>query len=218
YTEDQQTLPRIFALETQLASKAALVEQPFRPGVTAPGHEVLQDIDWKAVPPLGGYVATTLKSTADLLLLTHQEDPLLATWRYGLGRAAAGRRRPRAGRARPLPRAVPRPAGGRVPRRGVRAPGREHGRLAPGGAGSPVCAGAAGARGRRDAAARGLGGDGRGRAGGAPGRLRAGAAPVAGRRRPLAVDAWIRRRDAAARDRAASCGARHPRRDLPALA
>ncbi len=89
YTEDQQTLPRIFALETQLASKAALVEQPFRPGVTAPGHEVLQDIDWKAVPPLGGYVATTLKSTADLLLLTHQEDPLLATWRYGLGRAAA---------------------------------------------------------------------------------------------------------------------------------
>jgi Ca-activated chloride channel family protein len=89
YTEDQQTLPRIFALETQLASKAALIEQPFRPGVTAPGHEVLQDIDWKAVPPLGGYVATTLKSTADLLLLTHQEDPLLATWRYGLGRAAA---------------------------------------------------------------------------------------------------------------------------------
>jgi len=89
YTEDQQTLPRIFTLETQLASKAALIEQPFRPGVTAPGHEVLQDIDWKTAPPLGGYVATTLKSTADMLLMTHQEDPLLATWRYGLGRAAA---------------------------------------------------------------------------------------------------------------------------------
>jgi uncharacterized membrane protein len=89
FTEDQQALPRIFTLETQLASKAALIEQPFRPGVTAPGHEVLQEIDWKAAPPLGGYVATTLKHSAELVLLTHQEDPLLATWRYGLGRSAA---------------------------------------------------------------------------------------------------------------------------------
>jgi uncharacterized membrane protein len=89
YTEDQQTLPRIFTLETQLASKAALIEQPFRPGVTAPGHEALQDIDWKTAPPLGGYVATTMKNNAELLMLTHQEDPLLATWRYGLGRTAA---------------------------------------------------------------------------------------------------------------------------------
>ncbi len=89
YTDDQQTLPRIFALETQLASKAALVEQPFRPAVTAPGHEALQDIEWKTSPPLGGYVATTIKNNAELVMMTHQEDPLLATWRYGLGRSAA---------------------------------------------------------------------------------------------------------------------------------
>ena len=31
YTEDSQTIPRIFTLETQLASKASLVEQPFKP-------------------------------------------------------------------------------------------------------------------------------------------------------------------------------------------
>jgi len=49
----------------------------------------MQDIDWKAAPPLGGYVATSLKSTAELVLMSHQEDPVLATWRYGLGRAAA---------------------------------------------------------------------------------------------------------------------------------
>jgi uncharacterized membrane protein/secreted protein with Ig-like and vWFA domain len=89
YTEDSQTIPRIFTLETQLASKASLVEQPFRPQLTAPGHEAMQDIDWKSVPPLGGYVATSLKSTADLVLMSHQEDPVLATWRYGLGRSAA---------------------------------------------------------------------------------------------------------------------------------
>src|SRR5207237_1357575 len=89
YTEDSQTIPRIFTLETQLASKASLVEQPFKPQLTSPGHEAIQEIDWKSVPPLGGDVATTLKSTADLVLMSHQEDPVLATWRYGLGRSVA---------------------------------------------------------------------------------------------------------------------------------
>ena len=89
YTEDSQTIPRIFTLETQLASKASLIEQPFKPQLTSPNHEAMQEIDWKGVPPLGGYVATTLKSTAELVLMSHQEDPVLATWRYGLGRSAA---------------------------------------------------------------------------------------------------------------------------------
>jgi len=89
YTDEGSTVPRIFTLETQLASKASLVEQPFKPTVAAPGHEAIQDIDWKEAPPLGGYVATTLKGNAEMVLMTHQEDPLLATWRYGLGRAVA---------------------------------------------------------------------------------------------------------------------------------
>ena len=89
YTEDDSTIPRIFTLETQLASKASLIEQPFKPTVGSPAHEAIQEIDWREAPPLGGYVATSLKSTADMVLMTHQEDPLLATWRYGLGRTAA---------------------------------------------------------------------------------------------------------------------------------
>jgi hypothetical protein len=89
YTEDDSTIPRIFTLETQLASKASLVEQPFKAAPANPSHEAIQDINWKEAPPLGGYVATTLKGSADMVLMTHQEDPLLATWRYGLGRAAA---------------------------------------------------------------------------------------------------------------------------------
>ena len=89
YTEDDSTIPRIFTLETQLASKASLVEQPFKPVVASPAHEAIQEINWKEVPPLGGYVATSMKANADLVLMTHQEDPLLATWRYGLGRSVA---------------------------------------------------------------------------------------------------------------------------------
>jgi uncharacterized membrane protein len=89
YTEDSQTIPRIFTLETQLASKASLIEQPFKPQLTAPSHEAVQEVDWRNVPPLGGYVATSLKPTAELVLMSHQEDPILATWRFGLGRAVA---------------------------------------------------------------------------------------------------------------------------------
>jgi uncharacterized membrane protein len=89
FTEETLTVPRIFTLETQLASKASLVEQPFRAVVTAPHHETIQDIDWTKAPPLGGYVATSIKGTADQVLMTHQEDPLLAAWRYGLGRSVA---------------------------------------------------------------------------------------------------------------------------------
>ncbi len=89
YTEDDSTIPRIFTLETQLASKASLVEQPFKAVVASPAHEAIQEIDWKDAPPLGGYVATSMKPNADLVLMTHQEDPLLATWRYGLGRSVA---------------------------------------------------------------------------------------------------------------------------------
>ncbi len=89
FTEETMTVPRIFTLETQLASKASLIEQPFRPIVTNQYHETIQDIDWSKAPPLGGYVATTIKPTAEQLLMTHQEDPLLAAWRYGLGRSVA---------------------------------------------------------------------------------------------------------------------------------
>jgi uncharacterized membrane protein len=89
FTEETVTVPRIFTLETQLASKASVIEQPFRPVVTSPYHELIQEIDWTKAPPLGGYVATTLKPTAEQVLMTHQEDPLLAAWRYGLGRAVA---------------------------------------------------------------------------------------------------------------------------------
>ena len=89
YTEDIYSIPRIFTLETQLASKASIIEQPFRPVLSHGGHEIIQDIRWEAAPPLGGYVSTTAKPTADTLLISHQRDPVLAAWRYGLGRSVA---------------------------------------------------------------------------------------------------------------------------------
>lgn len=89
FVEEPTEVPRIFTRETQLATKTALMEEPFRALPVQGAHEVTQGIDWSKAPPLGGYVATTPKPTADVLLLTPHQDPLLAVWRYGLGRAAA---------------------------------------------------------------------------------------------------------------------------------
>jgi uncharacterized membrane protein len=89
YTEDVYSIPRILTLETQLASKASIIEQAFKPVLTHPGHEIVQDIHWGQAPPLGGYVSATPKRAADVLLVSHQRDPILAAWRYGLGRSVA---------------------------------------------------------------------------------------------------------------------------------
>ncbi|HXZ43539.1 MAG TPA: VWA domain-containing protein [archaeon] len=89
YTDDISSIPRIFTRETQLASKASIIEQPFRPILVQEGHEIVQDIHWDQAPPLGGYVSTTPKPTADTLLISNQRDPVVAAWRYGLGRSVA---------------------------------------------------------------------------------------------------------------------------------
>ena len=48
------------------------------------------DIDRRAMPALNGYVETTVRDGADALMeVEGSGDPLLATWRYGLGRVTA---------------------------------------------------------------------------------------------------------------------------------
>ena len=80
------SLPRIFAKETAMAMRTQMVEEPFLPVVSAPS-DILRGID--ATPQLLGYVATTPKSLATVSLVSHQKDPVLATWQYGLGRSVA---------------------------------------------------------------------------------------------------------------------------------
>jgi Mg-chelatase subunit ChlD len=81
-------LPKIFTREVFLASKATLNEEPFaaRPASDSP---LVSSIGWSSAPLLYGYVATSLKDHAQAPLLTAKDDPLLAVWRYGLGKAAA---------------------------------------------------------------------------------------------------------------------------------
>ncbi len=87
-TSDALSLPRIFAEETLRATRSNLVETAFRPVVGADGDEIA-GIDWTAAPFVLGYDATSVKAGTRVLLATERGEPLLATGRIGLGKAAA---------------------------------------------------------------------------------------------------------------------------------
>ncbi len=87
-TSDATTLPQIFSTETMKVAQSSLIEEPFQPVVVKPSA-LLGGIDWAQAPLLLGYNSTKPKPTADVLLATERGEPLLATWRYGLGQAAA---------------------------------------------------------------------------------------------------------------------------------
>lgn len=83
-----ESIPAIFAQETVLAARAYIIEGAFIPGSFQPSP-ILSDIG--SLPPLQGYVATTPRQTAQVILRGDAPyyDPILAQWQYGLGRAAA---------------------------------------------------------------------------------------------------------------------------------
>ena len=87
FIEDAARVPRIFIQETQIASQSTLVEEAVQTTVVM-SVEAFTDIDMDAAPPLRGYVRTLAKETAEVLIQSDSENPLLARWRYGLGRTA----------------------------------------------------------------------------------------------------------------------------------
>jgi uncharacterized membrane protein len=87
-TSDPHDIPQIFTKETMTASKSSLIEEPFLAQVYH-DEQVIRSIDWKNAPFLFGYIVTAPKSTANVALLTERGDPLFASWRFGLGKAAA---------------------------------------------------------------------------------------------------------------------------------
>jgi uncharacterized membrane protein len=83
-----QDVPQIFLKETNEALKPWIVEGSITPRLTSLA-EVLPGVPLDAFPALTGYVATTPRAAADVVLQSPQGDPLLATWQYGLGRVVA---------------------------------------------------------------------------------------------------------------------------------
>ncbi len=86
YTDEFTDLPKIFTKETILAGKTYLNNTMFYPKASD-FSQILIGIE--QIPALFGFVATTKKDRADLILKTDNDEPILASWQYGLGRSVA---------------------------------------------------------------------------------------------------------------------------------
>jgi Mg-chelatase subunit ChlD len=87
YVDNPAGVVQIFADETNLAAGKSVRDESFLP-VVKKTVEAFKGIDFKTAPQLHGYVATKAKSTAEVLLATRLDRPLLARWQYGLGKTA----------------------------------------------------------------------------------------------------------------------------------
>jgi Ca-activated chloride channel homolog len=87
-TNDARDVPRIFMTETTIASQGLLIEKGFLPRQASAGDAV-RGIPLESMPGLKGFVLTYMKPGAEMIASALYSAPLLATWRYGLGRSAA---------------------------------------------------------------------------------------------------------------------------------
>jgi len=97
FTDDARKLPRVFVRDVSIAARNAFIEPEkgiaptlvtLRGGDRTELDPIVRGLG--ALPRLEGQVATTLKARASMLMYGHKpEDPLLAKWRYGLGKVVA---------------------------------------------------------------------------------------------------------------------------------
>ncbi len=87
-TMDPQAITRIFTQDTMRHTGRMIREEAFQPTMVE-RHPMLKN--WTEIdsPPLLGYVKTNRKATAQIPLVTDLGDPLLAHWRFGLGKVTA---------------------------------------------------------------------------------------------------------------------------------
>lgn len=87
FVDEFSTIPQIFTKETFLASKAYINNRTFKPQIRA-FHEIVNSLG-KEILEVDGYIGTSNKDRAEVILVSDQEDPILSTWQYGLGKSIA---------------------------------------------------------------------------------------------------------------------------------
>ncbi|MCT4544088.1 MAG: VWA domain-containing protein [Vallitalea sp.] len=87
-TKDGRNIPRIFAKETFMATRTYLNNITFVPNIVS-YHSILSDIYNDGLPELDGYIGTSPKEAATVLLTSPTYDPILSVWQYGLGKTVA---------------------------------------------------------------------------------------------------------------------------------
>ena len=88
YADTVNSLPGIFAAEAKRITNPAIIEKETNIKASKNLKEITS-ININDIPSINKYNATSQQKTADVLMASEDEFPLLATWRYGLGRVAA---------------------------------------------------------------------------------------------------------------------------------
>jgi uncharacterized membrane protein len=86
--ERAEQLPAIFTQDVAVMSRSAIEEGAFVPKLS-PAELILQGFLGEGVPPLLAYNLTEDRPLAQVGMLTHKDDPLLAHWQFGLGQSLA---------------------------------------------------------------------------------------------------------------------------------
>ncbi|MEZ5386640.1 MAG: VWA domain-containing protein [Prosthecobacter sp.] len=87
-TLDASGIMRIFTQDTLMHTGRMIREDPFMPELKEKQPILAGFENWDS-PPLLGYVKTTRRTSAQVPLVTETGDPLLAHWRFGLGKCTA---------------------------------------------------------------------------------------------------------------------------------
>ena len=90
YARDPTVLPRIFVKEAKVVKRSLIFNQKFQPLLVL-STELTKGVSPDEIPPLLAYVASTPKPRAQVLMTSDNDnkDPILAAWRYGLGKSLA---------------------------------------------------------------------------------------------------------------------------------
>lgn len=87
FCPDPSRVPRIFVRETILVQRSYIIEETVQPERTSV-HPILEDGEALGIPELHGWIATEPKERSEVILRI-KNDPLLAAWQVGLGKAIA---------------------------------------------------------------------------------------------------------------------------------
>jgi uncharacterized protein YegL len=87
FLNDPSGLEQIVLRDVKEHTGSTAVEKDVHPEVVNRA-EILEGVGIETAPALRGYVRFQTRPTAELILRAGPEDPLLARWQYGLGRAA----------------------------------------------------------------------------------------------------------------------------------
>jgi Mg-chelatase subunit ChlD/uncharacterized membrane protein len=88
YVDRARDIPKVTTRETRIASGSPVVEGTIPPQLVGTSA-VLKGFAPAQLPPLRGYVVSSPREGAQILLASDRGDPLLAHWQYGLGRVVA---------------------------------------------------------------------------------------------------------------------------------